>query len=134
MTGEPSRSIAAMSLHQAAVIGAIIYFVGFGAVFLARPGTVERLGLAWTDAAGQTEVRAYYGGLSWALAGFLTYLLTQDLDLEALTGVLILASAVLVTRVIGATIDRGWAEIYNRQAIPIEAAFALGLLVCRALG
>lgn len=122
-----------MTLHLAATLGAIGYCAVFGAGFVFRPALAGRLGLVWTDPAGKTEVRAYYGALSWALAVFLGYLAVNDLVLEALTGVLLFATAVLLSRVIGTFVDRGWAEAYNRQAIPIEAAFVFGLFACRAL-
>ncbi|HTN99037.1 MAG TPA: DUF4345 family protein [Microthrixaceae bacterium] len=121
-------------MHQFAVIASMIYFVVFGAAFVFRPEMISRLGLEWTNAAGKTEVRCYYGAISWALAAFLGYLLSQDLALEALTGMIFLATAVLVTRTIGSFIDGGWSETYNRQAVPIESAFVALLLVFRIIG
>lgn len=121
-------------MHQFAVVASIIYFVVFGAAFIFKPAMVSRLGLEWSNAAGRTEVRCYYGALSWALAAFLGYLVRQDLALEALTGMIFLASAVLVTRVIGSFVDRGWSDTYNRQAVPIETAFVVLLVVFRTLG
>lgn len=123
-----------MGMHQIAVVASMIYFSVFGAVFILRPEMISRLGLAWTNAAGKTEVRCYYGAISWAVAAFLGYLMSRDLTLEALTGVLFLATAVFVTRVIGSFVDGGWSETYNHQAIPIEGAFAVLLLVFRVVG
>lgn len=112
-----------MSAVTVAVVGAIGYFAVFGAGFVFRPALVDRFGLAWTNPAGRTEVRCYYGAVSWALAGFLGYLLSQDLAVEALTGVLFLATAVFTVRVIGTLVDGGRTEAYTRLAIPVEAAF-----------
>lgn len=123
-----------MTLHGTATAAAIVYFLVFGAVFLALPDNVDRLGLTWINAAGKTEVRCYYGAVSWALAGFLAYLLANDLAQEALTGVLFLAVSVFATRLLGTYIDGGRSEAYNRQAIPIEALFVLGVSVCLFAG
>lgn len=114
-----------------AVSAAIAYFAVFGTGFVFRPALVERFSLRWTTDAGRTEVRCYYGAVSWALAGFLAYLLAEDLAVEALTGVLFLASAVLVVRILGTAVDGGWSDPYTRLAIPTEALFVVGLLVAR---
>jgi hypothetical protein len=117
-----------------AVLAAIVYFAAFGVAFIVRPQLVERFALGWSDPAGKTEVRCYYGGVSCALAGFLLYLLVEDLGTEALTGVLLLASAVLVVRVAGTVVDGGRDHPYTRTAIPVEAVFVVGLALVRALG
>lgn len=114
-----------MTAVTVALVGAIGYFAVFGAGFIFRPSFVEGFGLAWNDPAGRTEVRCYYGAVSWALAGFLTYLLTQDLAVEALTGVLFLATAVFTVRLIGTFVDGGWSSAYTRLAIPTELAFVV---------
>jgi hypothetical protein len=119
---------------EIAVVAAIVYFAGFGLAFIVRPQLVERFALRWTDGAGKTEVRCYYGGVSCALAAFLGYLLAEDLATEALTGVLLLASAVLVVRAVGTVVDGGRDHPYTRTAIPVEAAFVVGLALVRALG
>ncbi len=110
---------------QVAVYGAAIYFFGFGAGFVVRPEFADQLGLTWLNAAGKTEIRCYYGAVSWALAAFLIYLDRQDHSVDALTGVLFLAVAVFMMRIIGTTIDRGWAERYSRIAIPVEGLFVI---------
>lgn len=107
------------------------YFVVFGAGFLNRPELADRFGLAWTRAAGKTEVRCYYGAVSWGLAAFMGYLWSRDLAVEALTGALILASAVLVTRVVGTVIDRAAPDPYTRLAIPTETVFVVALALIR---
>ena len=123
-----------MTITTFAVAAAAGYFALFGTGFVFKPELVERFALAWTDPAGRTEVRCYYGAVSWALAGFLAYLLTQDLATEALTGVLFLATAVFVTRVVGTVVDGGRDHPYTRMAIPVEAAFVLVVGAIRIFG
>ena len=121
-----------MTITELSVSAAALYFLVFGTGFVFRPELVDRFALRWTDSAGKTEVRCYYGAVSWALAGFLAYLLAQDLATEALTGVLFLATAVLVVRIAGTMVDGGRAHPYTRMAIPVEAAFVLALAAVRA--
>ncbi len=116
-----------MTAPEIAVGAAAAYFLGFGTAFVFRPQLADQLGLSWVNAAGRTEVRCYYGAVSWALAGFLGYLLANHHPVLALTGVLMLATAVLVTRVVGTTVDKGWGEKYTKLAVPIETAFVLAL-------
>lgn len=120
-----------MTAVTIAVVGAIGYFTVFGAGFVFRPAFIDQLGLSWNNPAGRTEVRCYYGAVSWALAGFLGYLLSQDLAVEALTGVFFLAAAVFTVRVIGTLVDGGRAEAYTRLAIPVEAAFVVVVGIIR---
>lgn len=119
---------------ELAVLASIAYFTVFGLAFVARPELVRRFALAWDDPAGKTEVRCYYGAVSVALGAFLTYLLVEDLAAQALTGVLLLASAVLLVRIVGTAIDGGRDHPYTRTAIPVEAAFVIGLALVRVLG
>lgn len=123
-----------MSVTEAAVLAAAAYFAVFGAGFLFRPDLVERFALTWTDPAGRTEVRAYYGGVSWALAAFLVYLVVRGLATEGLIGVLLLAVAVLVTRLFGTAVDRGWSHPYTRVAIVVEAGFVVAVAAVLLLG
>lgn len=120
-------------MTELAVFAAAGYFAVFGAGFLFRPELVERFALRWTDPAGRTEVRCYYGAVSWALGAFLVYLTTRDLAVEALTGVLFLATAVFVTRVVGTIVDGGRAHPYSRLAIPTEAAFVAAVALALVL-
>jgi hypothetical protein len=122
-----------MTTTELAVGAAAGYFFVFGTGFVLRPELVDRFALRWTDAAGKTEVRCYYGAVSWALGGFLVYLLTQDLAVEALTGVLFLASSVLLVRIIGTAVDGGRAHPYTRMAIPVETAFVVAVAAVRFL-
>lgn len=123
-----------MHLHDIAVVGSMIYFVGFGAGFVFRPEFAERLGLQWTNRSGRTEVRCYYGAVSWALAAFLGYLMSQGLTSEALVGMIFLSGAVFSMRVAGTFVDGGWSDTYTRQAIPIEGVFVAVLVACFAIG
>ena len=120
-----------MSSVDVGVVGAMIYFAVFGVGFLVRPALVSNFGLRWTDGAGRTEVRCYYGALSVALAAFLGYLLANEAALHALTGVLFLAGAVLLMRIVGTAIERAWSEPYTRLAIPTETAFVAALAAIR---
>ena len=122
-----------MTTTELAVGAAAGYFFVFGTGFVLRPDLVDRFALRWTDASGKTEVRCYYGAVSWALGGFLVYLLTQDLAVEALTGVLFLASSVLLVRIIGTAVDGGRAHPYTRMAIPVETAFVVAVAAVRFL-
>ncbi len=122
-----------MDVTTLAVLAAAGYFAVFGTGFVFKPELAERFALRWTDAAGKTEVRCYYGAVSWALAAFLLYLVTQDLATEALTGVLFLATAVFTTRVIGTLVDGGRSHAYTRLAIPTEAAFVVAVALVRFL-
>ena len=123
----------AMSIDELAVDAAAGYFLVFGAGFIVRPELVERFSLHWSAPAGRTEVRCYYGAVSWALAAFLIYLSRRGLVTEALTGVLFLAVAVLVTRVIGTLVDGGRNDDYTKVAIPVEAMFVLAVAAVRFL-
>lgn len=106
-----------------AVLAAAGYFLVFGAGFVFRPDLIDRLGLTPSRNAGRTEVRCYYGLLSWALAGFLLWMLGQDLGREALVLVLFLASAVLVGRIVGTIVDDARDDPYTKVAIPTETVF-----------
>lgn len=116
-----------VTLIGVAVVLVVGYFVVTGVAFLVRPETVALYGLSPDGPAGRTEVRCYYGALALGLGAFVGFLGTRDLGREAITGVLMIASAILVVRVIGACIDRGWAEGYNRLAVPTEMGFVIAL-------
>ena len=122
-----------MTITELAVGAAAGYFLVFGTAFVLRPELVGRFALRWTDPAGKTEVRCYYGAVSWALAGFLVYLLAEDLATPALTGVLFLATAVLVVRIVATVVDGGRDHPYTRTAIPVEMAFVVAVAAVRFL-
>ena len=123
-----------MDLTTVVVLGAIGYFTIFGLGFLVRPELAARLAPAPTDRSGRTEIRCYYGAVSVGLGAYFAYLLAQDQADHALTGVLVLASAVLLTRVVGTAVDGGWREPYTRVAIPAETAMVLVLALAKAFG
>jgi hypothetical protein len=123
-----------MSAAKIAVVASCVYFFGFGAAYLFRPQLADQLGLEWLNPAGRTEIRCSYGALSWALAAFFGYLVSEHHSVLALTGVLFLAGAVLATRLVGTTVDRAWGERYTKMAVPIETAFVLALGAVRLFG
>lgn len=129
----PRAKLPTMTAAQVTVAAAAGYFAVFGTGFVFRPALVERFGLRWTEPAGKTEVRCYYGAVSWALAGFLTYLLAQGRAVDALTGVLFLAMGVFSTRVIGTLVDGGRSAEYTKLAIPVEGLFVLVVGLVRLL-
>jgi hypothetical protein len=116
-----------MQLIDVAVVLVVGYFVVTGLLFLIRPDAVAMYDLRALGPAGRTEVRCYYGALALGLAGFVGYLGVEDLGRQAVTGVLMIASAILVTRVVGATVDGGWSERYTRTAVPVEVGFVIAL-------
>lgn len=120
-----------MSVHEFAAAATATYFFGFGAGFLFRPELADRLGLRWTNRAGRTEIRCYYGAVSWALGSFLLYLSVRDQAADAVTLGLFLSTAVLVSRVVGTLVDGGWSDEYTKLALPTEAVFVAALLVAR---
>ena len=122
-----------MTAAEFAAMATAIYFFGFGAGFLVRPELAQQMGLCFTDRAGRTEIRCYYGALSWALGTFLIYLVTRHRAVDAVTLALFLATAVFVSRVVGTFVDGGWNERYTRIAIPTEAAFVIALAIARIL-
>lgn len=120
-----------MTAVEIGTYASAVYFAGFGLGFVVRPAFVDQFALEWTDPAGKTEVRCYYGAVSVALSAFLIYLAANDLAREALTGVLFLASAVLATRIVGTLVDGGRSHPYTRMALPVETAFVAALLIAR---
>ena len=116
------------------VVLVVIYFLATGLTFLIRPEAVAMYEMKPLGPAGRTEVRCYYGALALGLAGFIAYLGLNDLGREALTGVLMIAGAILAVRVIGAFVDDGWGERYNRTAVPVEVGFVVALGGVLAIG
>jgi len=109
-----------VTLIDIAVVLVVGYFLVTGLTFLVRPESVAFYGLSADGPAGRTEVRCYYGALALGLGAFVGYLGLNDLGREAITGVLMIASAILVVRVIGAF-------AYNRLAVPTETGFVVAL-------
>ena len=101
-------------------------------VFISKPlKNAESFSIKPVDNAGKTEIRVYYGGISFALGAFLLYLaLTLHTATCSLVGGVIFATTVLVTRTIFLCVDKGWKCPYTKLAIPAESAFVIALWVC----
>ena len=115
-----------------AAICLIGYFWGMAVVFISKPlKNAESFSIKPVDNAGKTEIRVYYGGISFALGAFLLYLaLTLHTAVYSLVGGVIFATTVLVTRTIFLCVDKGWKCPYTKLAIPAESAFVIALWVC----
>ena len=115
-----------------AVIGLVLYFFGMAVVFISDPiKNAESFAVKPVDNAGKTEIRVYYGGISFALGAFLLYLtFALKTPVYSLVGGLFFATTVLVTRTIFLCIDKGWKCPYTKLAIPAESAFVIALWVC----
>ncbi len=115
-----------------AVIGLVLYFFGMAVVFITNPiKNAESFAVKPVDNAGKTEIRVYYGGISFALGAFLLYLtLKLETPVYSLVGGLFFATTVLVTRTIFLCVDKGWKCPYTKLAIPAESAFVIALWVC----
>ncbi len=115
-----------------AVICLIGYFWGMAVVFIAKPlKNAESFSIKPVDNAGKTEIRVYYGGISFALGAFLLYLtLALGTPVHSLIGGMIFATTVLVTRTIFLCVDKGWKCPYTKLAIPAETAFVIALWIC----
>ncbi len=118
-----------------AVIGLCLYFFGMAIVFITNPiKNAESFAVKPVDNAGKTEIRVYYGGISFALGAFLLYLtLVLKTPVYSLVGGLIFATTVLVTRTIFLCVDKGWKCPYTKLAIPAESAFVIALWTCYIL-
>ena len=101
-------------------------------VFITNPvKNAEAFAVKPVDNAGKTEIRVYYGGISFALGAFLLYLtIALKTPVYSLVGGLIFATTVLVTRTVFLFVDKGWKCPYTKLAIPAESAFVVALWVC----
>ena len=115
-----------------AVIGLVLYFFGMAVVFITSPvKNAESFSIKPVDNAGKTEIRVYYGGISFALGAFLLFLtLSLGTAYYSLVGGVIFATTVLTTRTIFLFVDKGWKCPYTKLAIPAESAFVVALWVC----
>lgn len=115
-----------------AVIGLVGYFFGMAVVFIISPiKNAESFSVKPVDNAGKTEIRVYYGGISFALGVFLLYLtFALDTAVYSLVGGLFFATTVFVTRTIFLFVDKGWKCPYTKLAIPAEGFFVIALWVC----
>ena len=109
-----------------------LYFFGMAVVFISSPiKNAESFSVKPVDNAGKTEIRVYYGGISFALGAFLIYLaIATGTAFHSLVGGMFFATTVLVTRTIFLFVDKGWKCPYTKLAIPAESAFVIALWVC----
>ena len=130
---EALKEILAVNIPASvAVICLIGYFWGMAIVFIISPiKNAESFAIKPVDNAGKTEIRVYYGGISFALGAFLLYLtLALGTPVYSLVGGLFFATTVFVTRTIFLFVDKGWKCPYTKLAIPAESAFVIALWVC----
>ena len=115
-----------------AVICLIGYFFGMAIVFIASPiKNAESFSVKPVDNAGKTEIRVYYGGISFALGALLLYLtLALGTPYHSMIGGMIFATTVFTTRTIFLFVDKGWKCPYTKLAIPAEALFVIALWTC----
>ena len=109
-----------------------LYFFGMAVVFITKPlKNAESFSIKPVDNAGKTEIRVYYGGISFALAAFLLYLAyATKTPMHSLVGGMFFATTVFVTRTIFLFVDKGWKCPYTKLAIPAEGAFVIALWTC----
>ena len=115
-----------------ATIGLDLYFFGMAIVFITSPiKNAESFSVKPVDNAGKTEIRVYYGGISFALGAFLLYLtIATKTPVYSLVGGLFFATTVFVTRTIFLCVDKGWKCPYTKLAIPAEGFFVVALWTC----
>ena len=115
-----------------ATICLALYFFGMAVVFITSPlKNAESFSIKPVDNAGKTEIRVYYGGISFALGAFLLYLMfTLGTGYYSLIGGMIFATTVFTTRSIFLCVDKGWKCPYTKLAIPAEGLFVIALWVC----
>ena len=109
-----------------------LYFFGMAVVFISKPlKNAESFTIKPVDNAGKTEIRVYYGGISFALGAFLLYLtIATKTPVYSLVGGLFFATTVFVTRTIFLCVDKGWKCPYTKLAIPAEGFFVVALWTC----
>ena len=115
-----------------AVIGLIGYFFGMAIVFIISPvKNAESFSVKPVDNAGKTEIRVYYGGISFALGACLLYLtLALGTPYHSMVGGMIFATTVFTTRTIFLFVDKGWKCPYTKLPIPAEGLFVIALWTC----
>lgn len=109
-----------------------LYFFGMAVVFISKPlKNAESFSIKPVDNAGKTEIRVYYGGISFALGAFLIYIaIATGTAFHSLVGGMFFATTVFVTRSIFLCVDKGWKCPYTKLAIPAEGAFVIALWTC----
>ena len=107
-----------------AVTGLVLYFFSMAVLFMAKPvKNAASFAMKPDGPAGVTEIRVYYGGISFALGFFLLFLFLKGLGDYALIGGLVFSNVVFFSRFIFTFVDKGWKEKYTKLAIPAEAVF-----------
>ena len=109
-----------------------LYFFGMAIVFITSPiKNAESFSVKPVDNAGKTEIRVYYGGISFALGAFLLYLtVALKTPYYSMVGGMFFATTVFVTRTIFLFVDKGWKCPYTKLAIPAEGFFVVALWTC----
>ena len=109
-----------------------LYFFGMAIVFISKPlKNAESFSIKPVDNAGKTEIRVYYGGISFALGAFLLYLTyATGTPVHSLVGGLFFSTTVFTTRTIFLFVDKGWKCPYTKLAIPAEGLFVIALWTC----
>ncbi len=109
-----------------------LYFFGMAIVFILKPlKNAESFSIKPVDNAGKTEIRVYYGGISFALGAFLLYLaFATGTAYHSLVGGMFFATTVFVTRTVFLFVDKGWKCPYTKLAIPAEGCFVIALWTC----
>ena len=133
---EALKEILAVNIPASvAVICLIGYFWGMAIVFIISPiKNAESFAIKPVDNAGKTEIRVYYGGISFALGAFLLYLtLALGTPVYSLVGGLFFATTVFVTRTVFLFVDKGWKCPYTKLAIPAEGFIVVALWTCFVL-
>lgn len=133
---ETIKSILSSNIPAAvAVVGLVGYFFGMAVVFIINPlKNAESFSIKPVDNAGKTEIRVYYGGISFALGAFLLYLtIALETPVYSLVGGLFFSTTVFVTRTIFLFVDKGWKCPYTKLAIPAEGCFVVALWICFVL-
>ena len=115
-----------------AVVCLACYFFGMAIVFITSPiKNAESFSVKPVDNAGKTEIRVYYGGISFALGAFLVYLtVALGTPVHSLVGGLFFSTTVFTTRTIFLFVDKGWKCPYTKLAIPAEGLFVIALWTC----
>lgn len=115
-----------------ATVGLCLYFMFTAIAFMIKPKKfAAQYSILPKDAAGVTEIRVYYGGISFALGLFLAVLaFVFQQPFYSLVGGLIFANTVFFSRFIFTFVDKAWKCAYTKLALPVEALFIIALWTC----
>ena len=104
----------------------LLALAGLGLAYFIRPHEMSNLsGMLLLAPAAATDVRAYYGGLQLGLAAFLGMALARPgLTRAALTLLVLLYSALALSRIGGLWLDGGALQTFNLYALLLEVVFA----------